>query len=182
MVDTSLNKKYTAKESVAMDYSPIPDGLYRAKVKEVSPWKKETKTIKVIQRDENGNALKDEKGNNITETVQNCEFYNCSVRMEITEGQYSGRLVFHNLSTHPNMPFSIPAFLYGLGVSELAAGEIQDNVPGKECMIDVITETYTKTVQNKETGLDEEQERQINKVKNFKQLPDQDTEMNDLGI
>lgn len=182
MVDTSLNKKYTAKESVAMDYSPIPDGLYRAKVKEVSPWKKETKTIKVIQRDENGNALKDEKGNNITETVQNCEFYNCSVRMEITEGQYSGRLVFHNLSTHPNMPFSIPAFLYGLGVSELAAGEIQDNVPGKECMIDVITETYTKIVQNKETGLDEEQERQINKVKNFKQLPDQDTEMNDLGI
>lgn len=182
MVDTSLNKKYTAKESVAMDYSPIPDGLYRAKVKEVSPWKKETKTIKVIQRDENGNALKDEKGNNITETVQNCEFYNCSVRMEITEGQYSGRLVFHNLSTHPNMPFSIPAFLYGLGVSELSAGEIQDNVPGKECMIDVITETYTKTVQNKETGLDEEQERQINKVKNFKQLPDQDIEMNDLGI
>lgn len=182
MVDTSLNKKYTAKESVAMDYSPIPDGLYRAKVKEVSPWKKETKTIKVIQRDENGNALKDEKGNNITETVQNCEFYNCSVRMEITEGQYSGRLVFHNLSTHPNMPFSIPAFLYGLGVSELAAGEIQDNVPGKECMIDVVTETYTKTVQNKETGLDEEQERQINKVKNFKQLPDQDIEMNDLGI
>ena len=182
MVDTSLSKKYTAKESVAMDYSPIPDGLYRAKVKEVSPWKKETKTIKVIQRDENGNALKDEKGNNITETVQNCEFYNCSVRMEITEGQYSGRLVFHNLSTHPNMPFSIPAFLYGLGVSELAAGEIQDNVPGKECMIDVITETYTKTVQNKETGLDEEQERQINKVKNFKQLPDQDIEMNDLGI
>lgn len=182
MVDTSLNKKYTAKESVAMDYSPIPDGLYRAKVKEVSPWKKETKTIKVIQRDENGNALKDEKGNNITETVQNCEFYNCSVRMEITEGQYSGRLVFHNLSTHPNTPFSIPAFLYGLGVSELAAGEIQDNVPGKECMIDVITETYTKTVQNKETGLDEEQDRQINKVKNFKQLPDQDIEMNDLGI
>ena len=182
MVDTSLNKKYTAKESVAMDYSPIPDGLYRAKVKEVSPWKKETKTIKVIQRDENGNALKDEKGNNITETVQNCEFYNCSVRMEITEGQYSGRLVFHNLSTHPNMPFSIPAFLYGLGVSELAAGEIQDNVPGKECMIDVITETYTKTVQNKETGLYEEQDRQINKVKNFKQLPDQDIEMNDLGI
>lgn len=182
MVDTSLNKKYTAKESVAMDYSPIPDGLYRAKVKEVSPWKKETKTIKVIQRDENGNALKDEKGNNITETVQNCEFYNCSVRMEITEGQYSGRLVFHNLSTHPNTPFSIPAFLYGLGVSELSAGEIQDSVPGKECMIDVITETYTKTVQNKETGLDEEQERQINKVKNFKQLPDQDIEMNDLGI
>lgn len=182
MVDTSLNKKYTAKESVAMDYSPIPDGLYRAKVKEVSPWKKETKTIKVIQRDENGNALKDEKGNNITETVQNCEFYNCSVRMEITEGQYSGRLVFHNLSTHPNMPFSIPAFLYGLGVSELAAGEIQDNVPGKECLIDVITETYTKTVQNKETGLDEEQEKQINKVKNFKQLPDQDIEINDMGI
>ena len=49
-------------------------------------------------------------------------------------------------------------------------------------MIDVITETYTKTVQNKETGLYEEQDRQINKVKNFKQLPDQDIEMNDLGI
>ena len=182
MVDTSLNKKYTAKEGVSMDYSPIPDGTYRAKVKEVAPWKKETKTIKVIQRDENGNALKDEKGNNITETVQNCEFYNCSLRLEITEGQYKRRLIFHNLTTHPNMPFAIPAFLYGLGVSELAAGEIQEKTPGVECLIEVVTETYTKTVQNKETGLDEEQERQINNVKNFKQLPDQNTEIDDMGI
>ena len=77
MVDTSLNKRYVAKEGVSIDYSPIPDGEYTARVKEVGKWEPVTRTIKVIQRDENGRAIKDEKGNNVTETVQNCTLFRC---------------------------------------------------------------------------------------------------------
>ena len=61
MVDTSLNKRYTAKEGGALDFSPIPDGIYKARVKEVTPWTAKTQNIKVIQKDENGKALVDEK-------------------------------------------------------------------------------------------------------------------------
>ena len=184
MVDTSLNKRYVAKEGVNIDYSPIPDGEYTARVKEVGKWEPATKTIKVIQRDENGRAIKDEKGNNVTETVQNCTFYNCNVKMEIVGGAYDGRIVFHNLSTHPNMPFAIPAFLYGIGLQELAAADIQEKTVGKLCLVDVYTDSYEKKVQNKDTGLDDVETKYINRIKNFKQLPSEqpNNDVDDLGI
>lgn len=173
MVDTSLNKRYTARENQVVDYSPIPDGEYTARVKEVSPWTAQTKTIKVIQRDENGRALKDDKDNNITETQENCTFYNCNVKLEIVGGSYDGRIIFHNLSTHPNMPFAIPAYLYGLGLQELAASEIQEKTINRLCLIDVYTDSYDKKTTNKDTGLEETEKKFINRVKTFKQLPDE---------
>lgn len=171
MIDTSLNKKYVAREGQALDFSPIPDGEYTLRVKEVSPWKPVTKNIKVIQRDEVGNALTDEKGDKVTELVNNCTFYNCNVKLEVVGGAYDKRLIFHNLSTHPNMPFNIPAFLYGLGMKELAASEIQEKTIGKLCLGNVFTDSYEKTVQNKDTGLDEKEVKYINRVKSFKQIP-----------
>jgi hypothetical protein len=171
MVDTSLNRRYTAREGSNMDFGPIPDGVYTAKVEEVTPWESQTKSIKVILRDEDGKAIKNEKGDNVTEMQENCTFYNCTAKMKIVGGEYDGRIIFHNLSTHPNMPFQIPAFLYGLGLQELAASEIQDKTRGKLCMIDVYTDSYDKKVQNKDTGLDEIQKKYINRVKSFKQLP-----------
>lgn len=184
MVDTSLNKRYVAKEGVNIDYSPIPDGEYTARVKEVGKWEPVTKTIKVIQRDEDGRAIKDEKGNNVTETVQNCTFYNCNVKMEIVGGDYDGRIIFHNLSTHPNMPFAIPAFLYGIGLQELAAADIQEKTVGKLCLVDVYTDSYEKKVQNKDTGLDDVEIKRVNRIKNFKQLHSEqpNNDINDLGI
>lgn len=171
MVDTSLNKRYTAKEQVAVDYSPIPDGEYMVRVKEVSPWTAKTQNIKVIQRDEDGKALVDEKGDKVTELVNNCTFYNTNVKLEIVGGAYDGRIIFHNLSTHPNMPFAIPAFLYGLGLQELSAAEIPEKTKGCECLVDIYTDSYEKKVQNKETGLDDVEVKYINRAKNFKQLP-----------
>lgn len=186
MVDTSLDRKYTAKEGGNVDFSPIPDGTYRARVKEVTPWTAKTQNIKVIQRDENGKALLDDKGEQVREMVSNCTFYNCNVKMEIIGGTYDGRLVFHNLSTHPNMPFNIPNFLYGIGLQEIAASEIQEKCKGLVCDIDVYTESYDKTVQNKDTGLDETVSKLINKVRAFKQIPNEnpntEIETEDMGF
>ena len=186
MVDTSLNKKYTAKEGGSLDFSPIPDGIYKARVKEVTPWEAKTQNIKVIQRDENGKALLDDKGDKVTEVVPNCTFYNCNVKMEIIGGAYDGRMVFHNLSTHPNMPFNIPNFLYGIGLQEIAASEIQEKTKGLICDIDVYTDSYDKTIQNKDTGLDETQKKYINRIKSFKKVenqnPNAEIETEDMGF
>lgn len=186
MVNTSLDTKYTAKEGGQLNYDPIPEGDYLLKVKEIDPWKEVIKNIKVIQRDEDGNVIKDENGKNVTETVNNCKFYNCNVRFEVVEGDYAGRLIFHNLTTHPNMSWSIPNFLWGLGLTELAASEIQKACVGKECFGHVVIEDYEKTVQNKETGLDETTTKEVNKVKSFKPLenPNEETTniTDNLGI
>ena len=181
MVNTGLDNKYIAKEGGQTNFEPIPDGDYTLKVKEIDPWKKSTKTIKVIQRDENGNALKDEKGNNITETINNCEFYNCNVKFEVVGGEYNGRIIYHNLTTHPNMNWAIPNFLYALNLKELMASQIQSTCVGKECIGNVYTDNYKKTVQNKETGIDEEVTKEVNRIKSLKPL-NKETESVDVNL
>ena len=188
MVNTSLDRKFVASSKGAMNYDPIPDGEYTLRVKEVDPWKETKKTIQVIQRDEDGNVLKDENGKNITETVKDCVFYNCNVKFEVVGGEHNGRLIFHNLTTHPNMSWSIDNFLYAIGINELAASQIQNTVKGAMCSGNVYTDKYTRTVQNKETGIDEEVERKVNKIKSLKPLvnaPQNNNETNEyfnLGI
>ncbi len=171
MVD--LNKTYSAREDKGLDFTPAPEGDYTLRVLEISPWKAaKPQDIKVIQRDDKGKALKDEKGNNVTVLESGVVVYNCNATLEIVGGEHEGKRVFHNLTTHPNMPFSIPAFLYGLGISNMAASEIPEKCKSKLCFAKVYVDSYAKTIQNKETGLDEVQSREVNKVRNFKQLPE----------
>ena len=107
MVNTSLDRKYSASQRGSFNYEPLPDGDYKVKVVEIEPWKESVKTIQVIKREENGQPIKDEKGKNVTETVNNCVFYNCRVKFEVVEGEYKGRFIFHNLTTHPNMDWRV---------------------------------------------------------------------------
>lgn len=174
MVNTGLDKTYTAKEGGQPNFDPIPEGEYHLRVKEIDPWKATKKNIKVIQKDENGNALQDDKGNNITEMVNNCEFYNCIAKLEVVDGEYAGRIIFHNLTTHPNMDWNIPNFLWALGLKDLAASQIQTACKGKECLGNVIIDNYEKTVQNKETGIDETVIKTVNRIKSLKPLKNQE--------
>lgn len=184
MVNTGLDRTYTAKEGGQLNYDPIPEGEYRLKVKDIDPWKAVKKTIKVIQKDENGNVIQDEKGNNVTET-QECEFYNCTAKLEVVDGEYAGRIIFHNLTTHPNMDWNIPNFLYALGLKDLMASQIQTTCKGIECLGNVYIDNYDKIVQNKDTGIDETVKKTVNRIKSFKPLenPNNTNENNvDLGI
>lgn len=188
MVNTGLDVKRTARAGGQINYDPIPDGDYRLKVKEIDPWKKTTKTVQVIQKDENGYAMKDENGKNITETVTNCEFYNCNVKFEVVGGEHNGRIIFHNLTTHPNMDWSIDNFLYALGFEELSASQIQSVCVGRMCDATIYKDTYTKKVQNKDTGIDEDVLKEINRVKSLRPLKTEETSVAtnltdlDLGI
>jgi len=185
MVNTGLDRKYTAKEGGGLNFDPIPDGEYKLRVKEISDWNKNTKTLNVIQKDEKGNAIKNAEGKNLTEKIENCEFYNCMVKFEVVGGEYDGRLIFHNLTTHPNMDWSIPNFLFAIGLQELMPSQIKECV-GKECLGTTFIDTYDKVVQNKETGIDETVSRNVNKIKSLKPLKTSETEtnidVNNLGI
>lgn len=184
MINTSLDKKYVARAGGQTNFEPLPEGEYTLRVKEVDEWKPTTKTIQVIQRDENGNAIKDEKGKNLTETVPNCTFYNCNVRFEVVGGEYDGRLIFHNLTTHPNMSWSIDNFLYAIGLKELTASEIKNACVGKECIGNVYIDSYDKTVQNRDTGIDEVVSRKVNRIRSLKPLetPKNETDLNDVDL
>lgn len=187
MVNTNLDTKRTARAGGQMNFEPIPEGEYTLKVKEIEPWKESVKTIAVIVRDENGNVLKDDKGKNITENVENCKFYNCNVKFEVVGGEYNGRIVFHNLTTHPNMNWSIDNFLYAVGIDELAASQIQSVCLNRMCKGVITIDSYKKVQQNKETGIDETVEKKINRIKSLKKLNTPNNENTnltsvDLGI
>lgn len=170
MVNTGLDTKRTAKAGGQMNFDPIPEAEYTLRVKEIEPWKESVKTIAVIVRDENGNVLKDEKGKNITENVENCVFYNCNVKFEVVGGEYDGRVIFYNLTTHPNMNWSIDNFLYAVGIDELSASQIQSVCLNRMCKGVVTIDSYKKIQQNKETGIDEEVEKKVNRIKSLKKL------------
>lgn len=175
MVNTSLDKKYEAKESTMQEFELLAEGKYTVRVKEISPWKEQTKDIKVILRDEKGNALLDENGEKKTEMVKDCKYYNCLVRFEVVGGKYEGRLLFHNLTTHPNMSYSIGAFLYALDESSLAASEIPTVCVGKCCEAVVTKGKYIKKVTDKDTGIETEEEKEKNEIKYLNKLPKTDT-------
>ena len=90
MVDTSLNKKYTAQEGGAMDFSPIPDGVYRARVKEVTPWTAKTQTIKVYQKGEDGKVLTDIDR-------EPMEFYQALITRKMMDGDIPAMFMANNL-------------------------------------------------------------------------------------
>lgn len=171
MID--LNKKYTARKDTGLDFSPAPEGDYVLRVLEVKPWEaKKPQNIQVIQRDENGRAIKDDKGKNVTELEEGVIVYNSFVTFEIAEGDQAGKRVFHNLTTHPNAPFSISSFLYGLGVETMAAADIPTQTVGKYAYAKIFIDTYEKQVQDKDTGLMETAIRESNKIKHFLKLPE----------
>ena len=64
----------------------------------------------ITRRDERGFAIKDEKGKVIKDKVDNLEWYQCNVRFKIIEGDYANRIVFSNLTTHPDALFMTQGF------------------------------------------------------------------------
>lgn len=185
MVNTSLDRSYRASDKMVMDFSPVPDGEYKLRVKEVTPWTAKTQTVKVYVKDENGRPMVNEKGERVTETVPNCTFYNAMVKFEIVGGAYDGRLIFHNITNHPNMDWSIPNFLDGIGVSECSASQIPSVCKGKVTIGNITTRSYDKKVQDKDTGIDKIEKKFVNEIKSFIALDEpsmENNEMTDLGI
>lgn len=171
MIDTSLNRNFKAEKGSEGEYNALPEGVYTLIVKEVKPWVEQKKTVKVIQRDANGEVILDDKGEKLRETIPDCVFYTAQVLLEVHDGEYAKRRIYHGLTTHPNMQFIIPNFLHGIGIADCKASEIQSKVVGRLCMANVFIESYIKKTIDKDTGLETSEERLVNKIKSFRTPP-----------
>lgn len=161
-----LDKKFKAKEQTV--FEELPEGIYTFVVDSIKPWEKKTiKNAKLTVRDENGYPLKDDKNKIIKETVDSLEFYVCNVTLKVLDGKYAGRLVWADLTTHPDAAFITEGFLYAVGEAELMASEIPTKCVGKVLKAETYHNKYEKKITDKDTGLETTETRINTKVKRF---------------
>lgn len=130
----------------------MPKGVYRAEVIEVQPWVESKKNV----------TLK-----STNQTVL-CDVANCMVTLKINDDQhkeFNNRRLRHNLTTHPNMPWIIPAFIDAIGVSECTPREIQNLALGKTILVGVDIEPRERELTDNETGLTSKVTKNYNVVK-----------------
>lgn len=174
---TDLNQVVKGEAPKVSEYLPIPKGEYLVKVAEIKPWESKVKDIYVNKKDENGWLVKDERGNKVTELVKDCTFYMAKVVFEILdEGDFKGKKISDNLTTHPNAMFITENFLYAVDVGQIALNEIQNKCVGLKLIIGVDVESYTKTTKtkDKETGEEtsKEEQKETNRIKSYQKLPE----------
>lgn len=169
-----LNATVKGEKPRVNDFTPIPDGEYKAIVKEIKPWEGITKDIYVNEKDENGWLVKDADGKKVTTLHKDFTFYNAKVTFEILDGDYKGRKLIENLTTHPNASFITSNFLYAANIGEITVGEIPNKCVGVKMIVGIETDTYTKKtkIKDKETGEEtyKEEEKSVNRIKSFAKL------------
>ena len=174
MINTGLDKKFVARQDSDMpieskrSYEPIPEGTYTVRVLEITPWGKQVKDINVIVRDDKGKVVKDEQGNSVRKPVKNVEYYNANVTFEITSGNFEGRRLWSNLTTHPNASFITDNFLYAIGAKEMVASDIPTKALEKTLDVVVEISSYEKKVTDPDTGLERTETRTKNEVRSFR--------------
>lgn len=173
MINTGLDRKFVARadggeQPTQRSYEPLPAGNYTVKVLEIKPWEKQVKDIYINQRDDKGRILKDSSGKNVKELTKNVEYYNALVTLEVIGGQYAGRRLFTNLTTHPNAFFITDNFLFAIEEKEMVASEIPTKALGKFLDVTVEISSYTKSVTDPDTGLETQEIKTKNDVKSFK--------------
>lgn len=170
---------YNAVEPTYSERVPLIDGVYDLRFVGAKEWQKvEKKNVKVYKKEGDNNFIFNEKGERETEIIPKLTYYTCSLRFEvlnkvdIVDGKevyndiYKGNYVFFTLSTHPNCDYLIGNFVSSLGLDSLNLNNIDDN-KGKEIRANVVVETYETTKQDKDTGIEYQEEKTAYKIKNF---------------
>lgn len=175
MIDV-LNQKVKASDSAPSTgerkpFEPLPEAEYVVEVTEIKPWKASTKDVWVSQRDGNGRLIKDSAGKIVKELHKNLTFYNCNVTLTIAEGEFKGRKMWTNLTTHPNATFITENFLYAVEEDEITYGQIPTICINKKLVVGTENKEYTVTATNADTGLEEEIKKVKTEVKTFQRLP-----------
>lgn len=167
MSDLDMIIKGEAQPDIS--YDPIPEGEYRLKIVAIEPWKEVSRNVKKFLVDEKNNRILDEKGKPKFEMIKDHKMHETNVRLEVVGGKYEGKLVFHRLTTHPNLTWIIPSFIDAIGEKEMRASEIPTKAIGRIIGASVIIEEYEseKEKTDKTTGMVsfEKQTRKINKIK-----------------
>lgn len=166
-----LNQVVKGEAPKANEFSPLPEGEYIVKVKEIKPWESQTKNIYVNQKDENGWLIRDANNKIVKKLHKDFTFYNARVTFEVLEGEQKGRKLSENLTTHPNADFITTNFLYAANVGEITVGDIPNKCVDAVMIINVEIQEYIKktTIKDKETGEEtvKEEPRKTNRIVDF---------------
>lgn len=151
----NLNTVYKAEAQPVREFVVLPKGTYQAEIIEVEDWRV-NKTKKPITVKETNEVLP------IGTEIASMRY---KVKIcEDTDRGYNGRVIRGEISTHPNTPWQIPAFLDAIGVEECSLNDIKKYALNTIVNAYIVSETKVDTVKNPETGLDETVNKVFNKV------------------
>lgn len=156
---TDLDQEVVGEEQQSMDFELLPKGSYFVKVVEIEPWEK--KTLKNV-------TLKPSN-----EKVASVDIFNANVKLEIIDGEYKGRWLFDNLTTHPNMPWVVRGFIFATGNEKWKLSEIK-GLEGSIMKVSVKIDSYEKKVTDKDTGVETSITKERNAVTRYTQLTDEE--------
>ena len=170
MINTvNLNDK-----AVKKGFVPLANDTYTVTVTSIAPWKETVKDIMVNMRDEKGRIMKDSNGAIIRSLEKDVKFYTADVVLTIKGGDFDGRKIFTNLTTHPNTKFVTTNFLRALGVEDTTYADIPTVCVGKDLRVETMARSYDKVTVDPDTGLDSVITKTATDVKNFLPLANND--------
>lgn len=178
-----LNDEVTAVKGVEKSgFPPLPKGNYVVKLKSVGDWKtKHFDRLEANVYDDKYQQVKDANGKPVTELLKDFDIYNTQLCFTVVSPEeYAGRLLFTNITTHPNMPWIVPNFLHAMGVPKLRLSALPTLVGGV-CSVYVIVKV-DKVPSKDEDGLDVETEYIKNEIKGFKAVEVTEDEAMDMDI
>lgn len=137
MID--INKPVQASERKGFEL--LPEGFYVVEIKEVGDWKTTKKTVTVKETNEK---------------IVNCPISNCRIVLEVNDDSkksYNGTKLYYNITTHPNMEWSIPNFLDAIYLKEAVPTELKDLAIGRKLSVKVRHVERTVEKVDKKTGI-----------------------------
>lgn len=164
ILDLDLNSKVEGKET--KNFEPIPAGVYEAVVANIEPWEaKEFIDVKINKKDESGLVVRDENGN-IEKVDASFTAYSANLRLKIVSGDYEGRIIFANLTTHPDVRFLLDQFVYAT-VTSCVLADLQEKSIDKPLKINVGIKEYPKKYVDPNTAIEKTEIKTKNYVKGF---------------
>lgn len=175
----SLNEDVKASDVVPnTSYEPIPKGDYDLRLVSVSDWKPTVLTnVKVITYTDDFRKAVGADGKDITTIVPSLTIYSANLKFEVVGGDYNGRWIYSNVTTHPNIPWSVPSLLSGLGVPTLKLSQLSTLVDTM-CNAKIDIEINTRKIVDKDTGIESLEAKPRNVIKRFNKKEEED--LNDI--
>lgn len=124
----------------------LPKGKYTISLVTVGDWEEKVlKNLRELEFDDKFQKVKDGSGNDLFTMHETYPLFVAKCKFEVTEGPHKGRFIWHDVTTHPNVPWAIPTLLNALGVENMALNKLDTKV-GRVCTALVGVKSYDKTV------------------------------------
>lgn len=181
MIGFGLDSVVKGRENQQKGFEPLPDGKYVVEVEKIEDWKaQEFKDAEINVRDADGKIVKGADGKNM-KVKADFTAYSANITFTVIDGEFTGRKIFGNVTTHPDVLFLLEGFLFAVNKKEIVLTDLQKECINKRLIVEVYTRETTRTKADPHTGMDVTITAKKNAVRNFLKLDLVGTE-DDLGL